>query len=50
MFLSKEDIDNGQPALCDLHIDSVGMMEQVKDVNNNLIWKIKDTVVRRSLQ
>lgn len=49
VFLSKEDIDNGQPALCDLHIDSVGMIEQVRDVNNNLVWKIKDTVVKRSL-
>lgn len=49
VFLSKEDIDNGQPALCDLHIDSVGMIEQVRDTNNNLVWKIKDTVVKRTL-
>jgi hypothetical protein len=49
IFMSKEDMDNGQPALCDLHIDSVGMIEQVRDVNNNLVWKIKDTVVRRTL-
>lgn len=49
VFLSKEDIDNGQPALCDAHIDSVGMIEQVRDANNNLVWKIKDTVTKRSL-
>lgn len=49
VFLSKEDLENGQPALCDTHIDSVGMIEQVRDVNNNLVWKIKDTVTKRSL-
>lgn len=49
IFMSKEDMDNGQPELCDLHLDSVGMIEQVRDANDNLVWKIKDTVVRRSL-
>lgn len=49
IFLSKEDLSNGQPALCDLHIDSVEMIEQVRDANDNPVWKIKDTVVRRSL-
>lgn len=49
VFLSKEDLDNGQPALCEVHLDSVGMIEQIRDVNNNLVWKIKDTVQRRSL-
>jgi len=49
VFLSKEDLDNGQPALCDLHLDSVGMIEQVRDANGSLVWKIKDTVVKRSL-
>ena len=49
IFMTKEDLDNGLPALCDAHIDSVGMIEQVRDVNDNLIWKIKDTVVKRSL-
>lgn len=49
IFVTKEDQDNGLPALCDLHIDSVGLIEQVRDANNNLVWKIKDNVVRRSL-
>lgn len=49
VFLSKEDLDNGLPALCDLHIDSVGLIEQVRDANENLVWKIKDNVVKRSL-
>lgn len=49
VFLSTEDLDNHVPPLCDLHIDSVEMIEQVRDVNDNLVWKIKDTVVKRSL-
>jgi hypothetical protein len=49
IFMSKEDMENGQPALCEVHIDSVAMIEQVRDANNNLTWKIKDSVVRRSL-
>ena len=49
VFLSKEDLDNGQPALCDLHIDSGSMIERVPNANGDLVWKIKDTVVRRSL-
>lgn len=49
VFLSKEDLDNGQPALCDAHIDSGSMIERVPDANGNLIWQIKDTVLRRSL-
>lgn len=49
VFVSKEDLDVGAPALCDLHVDSVGLIEQVRDANDRLIWKIKDNVVRRSL-
>jgi hypothetical protein len=49
VFLSKEDVDNGLPALCDLHVDNGSMVERVADVNGNLVWKIKDTVVKRSL-
>lgn len=49
IFMTKEDVDNRLPALCDLHMDSVGMIEQVRDANDNLTWKIKDTVVKRSL-
>lgn len=45
MFLSKEDLDNGQPALCDAHLDAVGVVEQVYDTNGNRVWKLKDTVV-----
>lgn len=47
VFLSKEDLDNSVPPLCELHEDSVGMIEQVRDANNNLVWKLKETVVRR---
>lgn len=47
VFLSKEDQDAGTPALCDGHIDSVGLIEQVRDVNGHLVWKIRDNVVRR---
>lgn len=49
IFVSKEDIDNGLPALCDLHLDSVSLIEQVRDANDRPVWKIKDNVVRRSL-
>ncbi len=49
VFLSKQDIDDGQPALCDLHIDSVGMIEQVRDANNNLVWTLKENVLKRSM-
>jgi len=47
VFLSKEDLDNGSPALCDLHIDHPELVEQVRDANNNLVWKIRDTLVKR---
>ena len=49
VFMSKEDLDNGSPALCDIHIDSGQMLEQVRDANDRLVWKLKDTVVKRSL-
>lgn len=49
VFISKEDLDNGVPALCDLHLDSVGLVERVPDANGNLIWKLRDNVVKRSL-
>jgi hypothetical protein len=49
IFLSQEDQDNGLPALCEAHLDSVGMIEQVRDANDNLVWQLKDTVLRRSL-
>ncbi|HEY6019039.1 MAG TPA: hypothetical protein VIY48_03840 [Candidatus Paceibacterota bacterium] len=49
IFMSKEDSDAGSPALCDLHIDSVELIEQVRDINNNLVWKIRDNVLKRSL-
>jgi hypothetical protein len=49
IFLSSEDLDNNVPALCDLHIDSVELIEQVRDVNDNLVWKLRDNVMKRSL-
>lgn len=49
VFLSKEDLDNGSPALCDLHIDRGELIEQVRDANDRLVWKLRDTVVKRSL-
>lgn len=49
VFLTTEDVENGVPALCELHIDSVGLIEQVRDANENLVWKIKDTVTKRTL-
>lgn len=49
IFMSREDMDNGQPALCDLHLNSIALLEQDRDANDKLIWKIKDTVVKRSL-
>lgn len=47
IFLSKEDLDSGTAPLCDMHIDSVGMIEQVH-VDDRLVWRLKETVVRRS--
>jgi len=49
VFLSKEDLDGGVPALCDLHLDSVALIERVPDANGNMVWQIKDTVIKRSL-
>lgn len=47
IFMSKEDLDTGQPALCELHEDSVGLIEQTRDANDRLVWKLKETVTRR---
>ena len=49
VFISKEDLDNGVPALCDLHLESGHLVERVPDANGTLVWKIKDTVVKRSM-
>jgi hypothetical protein len=49
VFLSQEDLDNGLPSLCEAHIDSGSMIERVPDANGTLVWKLKDTVVKRSL-
>ncbi len=49
IFLSREEVESGQPVLCDLHVDRVELIEQVRDVNDRLVWKLRDTVVKRSL-
>jgi hypothetical protein len=49
VFLSNEQKDAGVPPLCDSHIDATNLVEQVPDQNNRLVWKIKDTVVKRNV-
>ena len=49
IFLSKEDIDNGQPALCETHEDSIAMLDRVPDVNQNMVWKLKENVLKRTI-
>lgn len=48
VFLSKTDLDEGVPPLCDLHEDSVGMIEQERNAAGQLVWKLKQSVVRRT--
>jgi len=49
VFISKEDLDMGAPVLCDLHTEAQtsGLIEHVHDEEHNLVWKLKDSVVRR---
>lgn len=49
IFMSKEDMDLGAPALCYLHSDAQtsGLIEHVHDEEHNLVWRLKDSVVRR---
>lgn len=48
LFMTKEDLDAGQPALCDLHEDSASLIEQVFE-GDKRIWKLRDHVLRRHL-
>lgn len=49
IFMTKEELDSGVPALCEVHIDQVEMIEQVHDANDRLVWKLKDNVLKRSM-
>jgi hypothetical protein len=48
VFMTGEEVKANTAPLCDAHIDSPDLVEQVLDANKNLVWKLKDTVSARA--